>query len=332
MHIGPGFLSPPVWGAMAAAGGAAVAGSLAVAGRRLDERKVPLMGVMGAFVFAAQMVNFPVLPGTTGHLGGGFLLGVLFGAPVGIIIMASVLVVQSLVFQDGGVEALGANIVAMGVVPCLLGAAVRGLWRNRPRVAAVASFVGATAAVVLGATLVLAGLALSGTSARLAEGRTFLYALGLMDGIHLAIGVVEGLISVAVIRFVIQMRPEAVWGDAAAPVPAASGGLRRYNRATLAVGCAVVLFVGGGLSYFAATAPDGLEKAAEELGLEPAYAAPVAPPPSLFDEYSLRGIENAFLGNAVAGIAGSLVVLAALLAVAALLMRRRRAHEAAGSA
>ncbi|HUU90422.1 MAG TPA: energy-coupling factor ABC transporter permease, partial [Phycisphaerae bacterium] len=100
MHIGSGFLSPPVWGTMAAASGAALAASLAIAGRRLDERKVPLMGVMGAFVFAAQMVNFPVLAGTSGHLGGGFLLGVLLGAPLGIIVMASILVVQSLVFQD----------------------------------------------------------------------------------------------------------------------------------------------------------------------------------------------------------------------------------------
>jgi cobalt/nickel transport system permease protein len=152
MHIGTGILSPPVWGAAAAVSGVALAGSLAVAGRRLDDRKIPLMGVMGAFVFAAQMVNFPILGGTSGHLGGGLLLGILLGAPLGVIVMASILTVQAMLFQDGGVEALGANIFVMGVLPCLLGALVRPLWRrpNAGRIAEVATFVAGAAALVAG--------------------------------------------------------------------------------------------------------------------------------------------------------------------------------------
>ena len=211
MHIASGFLSPPVWGTMAAVSGAAMAGSLAVAGRRLDERKVPLMGVMGAFIFAAQMVNFPVLPGTSGHLGGGFLLGVLLGAPLGIIVMASILVVQSLVFQDGGIEALGANIFCMGVIPCLLGAVVRRLWM-RPKAGLFADVVTAIAGIVgvlAGATVVILLLSWSGS---LPGSVSLGQALGVMNFVHLFIGIVEGLVSVAVVRFVLTMRREAVFG------------------------------------------------------------------------------------------------------------------------
>jgi cobalt/nickel transport system permease protein len=213
MHIGAGFLSPPVWGTMAAVSGAAVAGSLALARRRLDDRKVPLMGVMGAFVFAAQMVNFPILGGTSGHLGGGFLLGVILGAPLGIIVMASILVVQALIFQDGGVDALGANIFGMGVLPCLLGAALRPLW-TRAKVGAVTdivTFLVACLGLIASATGVVLMLWLSDSL----PGRVTLWqALGVMDGIHLFIGIVEGLVSVAVIRFVLATRREAIVGDA----------------------------------------------------------------------------------------------------------------------
>jgi cobalt/nickel transport system permease protein len=211
MHIASGFLSPPVWGALAAVSGGALAGALALSGRRLDERKVPLMGVMGAFVFAAQMVNFPIplLPGTSGHLGGGFLLGVLLGPWIGLVAMASILVVQALVFQDGGVEALGANVFTMGIIPCLLGGMVRALWERRGGgwLAGGAAFLGAVLAVVLGAAATVLALWWSGSI----PGRwTLGAAMGLMVGIHLVIGLVEGAVSVAVVRFVVAFRREAV--------------------------------------------------------------------------------------------------------------------------
>ena len=209
MHIGSGFLSPPVWGTMAAVSGAALAVSLAAAPKRLDERRVPLMGVMGAFVFAAQMVNFPILAGTSGHLGGGFLLGILLGTPLGIIVMGSILVVQSLLFQDGGVEALGANIFAMGVMPCLLGGAVRWLWtRQKPGLLVQAvTFAGGIVSVLAGATAVAVLLWWSGS---LPAQVTLPGAIGVMDFIHLWIGVVEGLVTVAVARFVLAVRRDAV--------------------------------------------------------------------------------------------------------------------------
>jgi len=220
MHIGPGFLSPAVWGSTAAVSGAALAASLAVANRRLDDRRVVLMGVMGAFVFAAQMINFPVLPGTSGHLGGGFLLGVLLGAPPAIVVMASILLVQALVFQDGGVEALGANVLVMGVIPALVGTAVRRLWRRRAGpLADVFTFLGGLVAVLLGATGVIVLLWLS---AALPGSVSLWQAIGVMDLVHLVIGAAEGAASVAVVRFVLKTRPEAVFEGAGAPVEMAS--------------------------------------------------------------------------------------------------------------
>ena len=220
MHIASGFLSPPVWGTMAAVSGAALAGSMALAGRRLDERRVPLMGVMGAFVFAAQMVNFPVLAGTSGHLGGGFLLGILLGAPLGVIVMGSILVVQALLFQDGGVEALGANIFVMGVLPCLLGGAVRWLWtRERPGLLTHAvTFLGGVLAVLAGATGVTLFL---WWSRSLPANVTLAQALGVMGFIHLWIGLVEGFVTVAVVRFILAVRRDAVLG----PAPGVKGTL-----------------------------------------------------------------------------------------------------------
>jgi cobalt/nickel transport system permease protein len=214
MHIASGMLSPPVWGTMAAVSGAALAGALVAARREVDERRVPLMGVMGAFVFAAQMVNFsvPLVPGTSGHLGGGFLLGILLGPWLGMIAMASILVVQALVFQDGGVEALGANVFAMGVLPCLLGSLVRGLWQGpRRRLAYGATFAGALLGVAAGAALVIGLLA---WSHKIPAAVTFGQAMTVMLSIHGVIGVVEGVVSVAVVRYVVAARPEAVWGEA----------------------------------------------------------------------------------------------------------------------
>ena len=213
MHIATGFLSPPVWGAMAAVGASAVAGSLALARRSSDDRRIPLMGVMGAFVFAAQMVNFPVplVPGTSGHLAGGLLLGVLLGAPGGIVVMASVLIVQALVFQDGGLEALGANLFNMGILGCLFGAVVRQVWLKRGPglLASILTFVAGLAAVVAGATSAVLMLWYSGSLPSNVDLATALLA---MDAVHLPIGVVEGAVSVAVIKFVMATRAEAVTG------------------------------------------------------------------------------------------------------------------------
>src|ERR1700683_1131675 len=119
MHIPDGFLSPPVWGAFDALAIPVVAVVARRAQRDTDDRRIPLMGVMGAFVFAAQMINFPVGPGTSGHLVGGTLLAIALGPAAAAIVMTAIVSIQALVFQDGGIMALGANVFNMAIAGVL---------------------------------------------------------------------------------------------------------------------------------------------------------------------------------------------------------------------
>ncbi len=203
MHIPDGFVSIPVAAVTYVASG----GSLAYAVRRtneeLGEKQIPLMGVMGAFIFAAQMLNFPVAGGTSGHLIGAALATILLGPWAGMLIMASVLVVQALIFQDGGLIALGANVFNMGVVACLVShyaftwlKRLLGEGTQRP---VISSFVAAWASVIVAAIACALELAISGTSA-------LAVVLPAMTLVHVLIGVGEGLITVAVLVFLAATR------------------------------------------------------------------------------------------------------------------------------
>ena len=211
MHIPDGFVNIPVAAATYVASG----GSLAYAVRRtneeLGEKQVPLMGVMGAFIFAAQMLNFPVAGGTSGHLIGGALATILLGPWAGMLIMASVLVVQALIFQDGGLVALGANVFNMGVVACLVGHYIftwlKRLLGEGTQGTVISGFVAAWASVVAAAIVCALELAISGTSA-------LAVALPAMTLVYVLIGIGEGLITVAVLAFLaatrrdlLQLRP-----------------------------------------------------------------------------------------------------------------------------
>ncbi len=203
MHIPDGFVNIPVAAATYVASG----GSLAYAVRRtneeLGEKQVPLMGVMGAFIFAAQMLNFPVAGGTSGHLIGGALATILLGPWAGMLIMTSVLVVQALIFQDGGLVALGANVFNMGVVACLVGhylfTWLKRLLGEGTQGTVIGGFVAAWASVVAAAIACALELAISGTSA-------LAVALPAMTIVHVLIGVGEGLITVAVLVFLTATR------------------------------------------------------------------------------------------------------------------------------
>lgn len=207
MHLPDGILSTPVW----IAGDLVAAGAIAVCAARvsgqLTERKVPLMGVMGAFVFAAQMVNFPIPGGTSGHLLGGVLLAVLLGPAAASLVMFCVLMVQALLFQDGGITMLGPNLINMGLVATLGGWAVvrafagggNGLRRY------IVIFVACWLTVVAGAVLAAFQIWLSG-HAPLGP------ILLTMGGVHALIGIGEGLITVATVRFLLAARPELLEG------------------------------------------------------------------------------------------------------------------------
>lgn len=249
MHMADALLSPPVgaalWGVTAA--------TIAYASRRvkkdLDDRKVPLMGVLGAFIFAAQMINFTI-PGTgsSGHLGGGLLLAILLGPSAAFITLASVLTVQALFFADGGLLALGCNIFNLGVFPCFLAypiiyRRIAGFRPTSPRI-----FAGALVAAVAGLQLGALGVVLETTLSGISELPFRTFAL-LMQPIHLAIGIVEGLVTAAVVTSVWKARPEIL--EASAPA-------RSLRPVLVSLAVAAVL-TGGGLSWFASSNPDGLE-------------------------------------------------------------------------
>ncbi len=257
MHMADALISPAVGGTMWAVAGGLIGYSARKMRHCLDSSRVPLMGVLGAFVFAAQMVNFSI-PGTgsSGHLGGGLLLAIMLGPPAAFITIASILTVQAMFFADGGLLALGCNIVNMGLMPCfiaypLLYLPLVGKKPTRGRIA-LAATVAAVVGLQLGALGVVFETTMSGIS-DLPIGKFML----LMQPIHLAIGLVEGLVTTAVVTFIWQARPEVL--DLADSV----GGGRPLDRGRLR-GVVISLLIaagvtGGFVSWFASTAPDGLE-------------------------------------------------------------------------
>ena len=268
MHMSDALLSPGVGGAMWAATAAVGARCSQVVRRDPDDRRVPLMGVLGAFVFAAQMVNFSI-PGTgsSGHLGGGMLLAILLGPHAAFLVMASVLAIQALFFADGGLLALGCNVFNLAfftsfVAYPLVYEPIAGANPTRRRVV-----VGAVAASVVGLALGASGVVLE----TLLSGITSLpprpFAL-LVVPVHLAIGLVEGLVTASVLLVLWRARPELIAGGEPGGVRA-----RRWLLAGVAV---AALATGGLLSMLASDRPDGLEWAVARAGGEEAPSTPVA--------------------------------------------------------
>ncbi|HEY8523932.1 MAG TPA: energy-coupling factor ABC transporter permease [Acidimicrobiales bacterium] len=220
MHLPDGFIdgTTSAGAAVVAAGGLGAA--LRRAGQVLDERRVPLAGLVAAFVFAAQMLNFPVASGTSGHLLGGALAVVLVGPSVGAVCLAVVLIVQALLFADGGLSALGLNVLNMALVggcgAYVVFAGLRRLLPARPPSVVVAAGVAAGVSVVLAALAFTIEYALGGTG-----GASVAAVAGAMVGVHALIGVGEGLITALVVSAVLATRPDLVWGarHLASPAP-----------------------------------------------------------------------------------------------------------------
>lgn len=321
LHIPDGFLSVPVslvWWVLTIA-------SVAVALRRvgtLSERQLPLMGVMAAFIFAAQMLNFPVLGGTSGHLLGGALAALLLGPWAGILVMACVVALQALLFQDGGLLALGANIFNMGVATAAV-----GYWVGMPLLRAfggktwglaVTGFIAAWLSVMVAALLTSAQLALSGVPAAI--------VFPAMLFVHTFIGIGEGLITVAALAFVASARPDLVSSLAPyiGPRAARSGAGRGALAAITLVGLAFA-FGAALLSPLASGDPDGLERVAEDQGfLERAQDAPY----SILPDYSIPGLDGP-LSTILSGVIGLLIVFALVYGIT-LLVRGRSAAKGSG--
>ncbi len=304
MHIPDGFLSPsvalPLWGVSAGIGGYA----LRQVSRELTEQETPVIGVVAAGIFAAQMLNFPIAGGTSGHLLGTALATLLFGPWTAILIMICVLSIQALVFQDGGLVALGANIFNMGILGALVAYAidqtVRGLFGERPWTRPAVAFLAGWTAVVMGALATGLELALSG----LAPANVVLPAMG---GIHALIGVVEGLITMGAVAFLATVRRELM---AERPVA---------GRVPLWVAGLALTLILALLAPIASSDPDGLERVAEDLGFIQAARPPMF---ALLPGYTIPGLPNNALATILAGILGALLTFG--LAIALLIGRRSR--------
>ncbi len=327
MHMADALVSPPV--AVAAGIGASALIVTAARRMRLNSRTdiVPLMGVMGAFVFAAQMINFSI-PGTgsSGHIVGGVLLAAMLGPWAGFLTLTSVIIIQCLVFADGGLMALGCNILNMGAMTALVAYPLvfRPLMRCGAAKARIvwASVLACVAGLEAGALMVVAETELSGIMAL-----PWRHFMAFMLPVHLIIGICEGLATAAVLLFVRRSRPDLLDAAAGRSGGSADGGAARRMVAVFA---ALAVICGGGLAFFASPDPDGLEwsigKVSGPDGITASdsrlvrEAVRVQETTSVMPDYD----------NTFAGLIGSAMVLIAVWGVTSLIMRRRRGAASSG--
>lgn len=289
MHMADALISPAVGGTMWTVALGLIVHSSKKIKENFEDRKVPLMGVLGAFIFATQMINFTI-PGTgsSGHLGGGMILSILLGPHAAFLAIASVLTVQALFFADGGLLALGCNIFNLGFFPAyvtfpLIYKKITRIQPNHTRLvfgALLAAFLG----LQLGAFCVVLETFFSGIS-ELPFG-TFVL---LMQPIHMAIGVVEGLVTASVVVFVWKARPELV------EKMAFLEGNRHVSIAKIITGIVIVTILTGGIvSWFASNRPDGLEWSILNMSGREELAIPPKKPYEIFGNIQQK---TAFLPN-----------------------------------
>jgi cobalt/nickel transport system permease protein len=316
MHIPDGVLDPSVAVVTGILGAGGLSFGLGRLARRLGDKAPVLMGTMSAFVFAAQMVNFPVGPGVSGHLLGGVLAAVLLGPWAGAVVIAAVLLVQCFLFADGGATALGANFVNMGLVGSIGGYAIYAplrRWIGGPKGVLVAAMIAAWFSVLLASGAFAVELA---ASRRLAD---FVPILSWMALVHAAIGLGEAMITGLVVRFLLVQRPDLfeISDDSNAAI-ALSG---RWGQ-TLAGGLAVALAIAVFLAPFASDLPDGLEFVGDRLGFLPKVApAPTIRAPIPEYELAIPSLQHVKAATAAAGLIGTLVVFGVAWAMARVLSR-----------
>jgi cobalt/nickel transport system permease protein len=290
MHIPDGFLSPPVWVTFDALAVPAIGVMARRAHRDVEDRQIPLLGVMGAFVFAAQMINFPVGAGTSGHLVGGALLAIVLGPWAAALVMTAILAMQAFLFQDGGILALGTNICNMAIVGVFAGYLPYFLWgRGSSRAGRSASiFAGGALSVLVSAALALSQLLISGVPM---PRRLLLISMA----VFLASALIEGAITLAAIRAIERLNPLWVRPPAERSSPAVAWGV----AAAMILGAA--LAVAGVL--LASTSPDGIEHILATHGV----------------------IEPSLVRRALASLAGISGAFAVCVMVGKMLARRQRA-------
>ena len=329
MHMADAMLSPAVGATMYVASGLVAAYSINKIRKEEDfKKKIPTMGIMGAFVFATQMVNFTI-PGTgsSGHLCGGLLLSSILGPFGGFLSMIGVLLIQCLFFADGGLLALGANIWNMAFYGCFIGSLIwKFIMKNGMSKTKI------ILASMLGSVLTLQLGAFSVTLETLASGVTQLpfgaFVLA-MQPIHLAIGLVEGLITSAVLCFIYEARPEILWNGNNKIEKEA----RFSYKKTIAILSCLVVIIAGGFSLLASSNPDGLEWSIEKLtgsteieGQENNVyqtAQSIQDTTAILPDYSFENSDNS-LGTSVSGIVGCIITVVFLLIVGYIIKLKRK--------
>lgn len=294
LHIPDGFLSLTVsiicWVISALTISVAVSRS----NKSLGERQIPLMGIMAAFIFAAQMINFPVAGGTSGHLLGGALAAITLGPWAGMLVMTAVISVQALLLQDGGLLVMGANILNMGLITAAIG---YGLYRSvstgsrtlKLTVAGIAAWL----SVMAGALFTSLQLWLSGTS-------QLQVVIPAMLGVHALIGLGEAFITVAALTFIFQTRPDLLGKNSESAM-----GSRGWVVAGVLISLAVIL-----LSPLASADPDGLERVAGDMGF---LAQGAEAPYQILPDYTVPFLGETALSTIIAGMIGAAVVGAIIL-------------------
>ncbi|MEW2134417.1 energy-coupling factor ABC transporter permease [Streptomyces sp. NPDC005435] len=338
MHVPDGFINAPTSAVTGVVAAGALAVSLRGARRELgEERAAPLAGLVAAFIFAVQMLNFPVAAGTSGHLLGGALAAILVGPYTAVLCVSVVLLMQGVLFADGGLTALGVNITDMALTTTVVSYAVfRGLLAVLPRTrrsVTAASFVAALVSVPAAAVVFTLIYAVGGTT-NVSLGKV----ATAMIGVHVLIGIGEAVITALTVGAVVAVRPDLVYGarglrqrlrlrvngelvdaptDAPAPVAA------RTSRRTLWItGLVTSLVLAGFVSFYASAHPDGLEKVAHDQGIDK-KAERHASADSPLADYGVRDVSDARLSGGLAGVIGVGVTVVAGSAVFWAVRRRR---------
>ncbi|MGY6020285.1 energy-coupling factor ABC transporter permease [Streptomyces spinosirectus] len=338
MHVPDGFINAPTSAVTGVAAAGAIAVSLRGARRELDERTAPLAGLVAAFIFAVQMLNFPVAAGTSGHLLGGALAAILVGPYTGVLCVSVVLLMQGILFADGGLTALGVNITDMAIVTTVVGYAVfRGLVKvlpRRRRSVTVASFVAALLSVPAAAVTFTFVYAIGGTT-DIAIGKV----ATAMIGVHVLIGIGEAAITALTVGAVVAVRPDLVHGARGlqqrlklrvngelvdAPTAAAPVAARTSRRRLWITGLVASLVLAGFVSFYASASPDGLEKVAQDKGIDK-KTEKHASSDSPLAGYGVKDVGNARLSGGLAGVIGVGVTVVAGSGVFWAVRRRRNA-------
>jgi len=341
MHMADALISPAVGGSMLAVTAGLIGYSSKKLKESLDDKVIPLMGVLGAFIFAGQMINFTI-PGTgsSGHIGGGMLLAILLGPYAAFITIASVLIIQAFFFADGGILALGCNIFNMGLFPCficypLIYRKIAGTGINRKKIL-IGTLLAVVTGLQFGAFSVVIETLVSGISAL--PFQTFVM---LMQPIHMAIGIIEGVATSAVILFIYNAQPELAVGKINLPEKTSVSPVKKVILGIFAA----TLITGGVFSWLASTHPDGLEwsmfKTAGITELEsPAngihlWLGNLQKKTAFLPDYNFKVSENAQksegdtswpavkTGTSVSGIAGGVLTLLLVLLIGFILKKRK---------